>query len=253
MRTMVGRETTATPSVVDQPNFPATHWSVVLAAAEERSVSSAVALEKLCRTYWYPLYAYVRRRGYRAEDAQDLTQEFFSELLARHGLATVSPAKGKFRSFLLACMNHVLAHEQDRANRKKRGGGQLSFSLDARAAEERYRLEPVDELTPEKLFEQRWAAALLEEALNRLDEEYAKAGKAEVFAVLQPFLTGEGAGRDYPTAAETLDLSEGAVRVATHRLRRRFGATFCEVVAETLDNAGELDVEVQHLLGVLSD
>ncbi len=223
----------------------------MLAAAQTESQAARGALEQLCRNYWYPLYAYVRRRGYSPEDAQDLTQEFFAELLARHGLGSVSPAKGKFRSFLLACMNHLLSHEQERAHRKKRGGGQAIISFDAQTAEERYRVEPVDEGTPEKAFEQRWAVALLEEAVNRLDEEYARAGKAEVFAVLQSFLTGEGAGREYPRAAGALGMSEGAVRVATHRLRRRFGAIFREVVAETLDNVDELDVEVKHLLAVL--
>ncbi len=229
-----------------------THWSVVLAAAKEESPACSAALEELCRAYWYPLYVYVRRRGYNSEDAQDLTQEFFTRLLANHRLGTVTPLKGKFRSFLLASMNHLLSDQQDRANRKKRGGGQPIISFDAQSAEEHYRLEPMDELTPEKVFERRWAVGLVERALDRLDKDYSIAGKQELFEILQPFLTGEGKGREYPAAAEKLGLTEGAARVAVHRLRRRFATVFRQIVAETLDSTEDLDAEVRHLVSVLS-
>lgn len=232
--------------------FATTHWTVVLAAADTKSPACSAALEELCRNYWYPLYAYVRRRGCSPEDAQDLTQEFFARLLANHALGSVSPLKGKFRSFLLARMNHLLSDERDRANRKKRGGGQPVFSFDAQIAEERYRSEPADESSPESIFERRWAAALVAQALDRLNGEYSGAGKEEVFAVLHCFLNGDDSDRDYSGAAARLGMTEGAARVAVHRLRRRFGAVFRNVVAETLDSPEELDVEVRHLIGALS-
>ncbi len=238
-------------AITSRPLFSPTHWSVVLAAAEGQSAAACSAREDLCRNYWYPLYAYVRRRGYSPEDAQDLTQEFFARLLANHGLRTVSPLKGKFRSFLLASMNHLLADEHDRLTREKRGGGRSLISFDAQTAEERYRLEPVDELTADAIFERRWAIALLEQVLNRLDDEYSKSGRARVFVVLRQFLTGDPAGHDYPAAAYRLHMTEGAVRVAVHRLRRRFGVLFRDAVAATLDEPGELDSEMRHLLGVL--
>ncbi len=224
----------------------------MLAAAETESPAAGGALEQLCWNYWYPLYAYVRRCGYGPDDAQDATQELFARLLANHGLGTGRPSKGRFRSFLLASMNHLLSDEQDRANRKKRGGGQPIFSFDAQSAEQRYRIEPADESTPEKAFERRWAEALVEQALNRPDEEYARAKKGEVFAVLHHFLTVEGPVRDYAAAAQRLGMTEGAARVAVHRLRRRFGAVFRNVVAETLDSPDEPEVELRHLLDVLS-
>ncbi len=248
---MTGRESPGAPSAVGKLQFAPTHWSVVLAAAEQPSSASVAAREQLCRHYWFPLYAYVRRRGYGPEDAQDLTQEFFARLLTNDGLRRVSPLKGKFRSFLLASMNHLLSDEQDRATRKKRGGGQAILSFDAPAAEERYRLEPADELTPEKVFERRWAVGLLEQALDRLETDYSRAGKHELFEVLQHFLTGDGQSGEYPAAARKLGLTEGAMRVAVHRLRKRFGAVFRELVAETIDSPDEVEAEMQHLLALL--
>ncbi len=224
----------------------------MLAAAETKSPGACGALEKLCRNYWYPLYAYVRGRGYGPEDAQDLTQEFFARLLANHGLQGVSPLKGKFRSFLLASINHLLADERDRANSQKRGGGEPLLSLEAETAEERYRLEPLDELTPVKLFERRWAAALVEQVLGQLEEEYSRTGRGLVYRVLQPFIPGEGPGRDYTVAARQLGMSEGAARVAVHRLRQRFGAMFRAAVAETIDTPEELEAEMRYLLAILS-
>ncbi len=236
------------PEAANHPAFTATHWSVVLAAA---SADCSAALEQLCRTYWYPLYAYVRRRGYAAEDAQDLTQEFFARLLANHGLQTVSPLKGKFRSFLLASMNHLLADERDRANCQKRGNGKPELSLEAQTAEERYRLEPLDERTPEKVFESRWAAALMDRVLGQLEEEYSRTGRGLVYRVLQPFIPGEGSGRDYAVAARRLGMTEGAARVAVHRLRQRFGSMFRAAVAETVDTPEDLEAEMRYLLAAL--
>lgn len=236
------------PAAANHAGFTATHWSVILAAANGES---SPALEELCRTYWYPLYVYVRRRGYGPEQAQDLTQEFFARLLAKRGLETVNPLKGKFRSFLLKCMNHLLADVHDYETRQKRGGGQPVLSFDAAAAEQRYGLEPVEQMTPEKIFERRWVVALLEQVLNRLRDEYSRDGKLEVFGTIQHFLTAEQSEHDYPAAARQLGMTEGAVRVAVHRLRRRYGALFRESIAQTLDPSEDLVTEMRHLVSVL--
>ena len=236
------------PEAANQPVFTSTHWSVILAAANGES---SAALEELCRTYWYPLYAYVRRRGYGPEVAEDLTQEFFARLLARRALETVSPLKGKFRSFLLACMNHLLADVHDHETRQKRWAGQAILSFDATAAEQRYVLEPADQMTPEKIFERRWAVALLEQVLRHLAEEYCRKGKEELFEALQHFLTSDGAEPDYPAAARRLGMNEGAVRTAVHRLRQRYGVLFRESVAQTLDPSENLETEMRHLRSAL--
>ncbi len=233
--------------------FATTHWTVVLAAADTKSPACSAALEELCRNYWYPLYAYVRGRGYSPEDAQDLTQDFFARLLANHGLEGVSPLKGKFRSFLLASINHLLSDERDRATSQKRGGSKPPSSLEARTAEERYRLEPLDEMTPERVFERRWAAALVERVLARLEEEYSRTGRGRVYRVLQPFITNECPGREYTVATKQLDMSEGAARVAVHRLRHRFGTMFRAAVAETVDTPEDLEAEMRFLLAALGD
>ncbi len=232
--------------------FATTHWSVVLAAGQGESLQARAALERLCQTYWPPLYAYIRRRGYEMHDAQDLTQEFFARLLARESLGAVAPGKGRFRSFLLAAVNHFLCDERDRATRQKRGGGCWIVSFEAQSAEARYRLEPVDALTPEKLFERRWALALLDQTLGRLEREFAGQGKAALFTVLKEFLLGGAPHPDYASAGARLGLNEGAVRVAVHRLRRRYGELFREEIAQTVANAEELEEEMRHLLAVLS-
>ncbi len=239
--------------MVGHPLFAPTHWSVVLAAAAEESPASTAALEKLCRNYWYPLYAYVRSRGYGPEDAEDLTQEFFARLLAHRGLEGASPLKGKFRSFLLASINHLLSDERDRATSQKRGGGKPELSLEAQTAEERYRLEPLDELTPEKVFERRWAAAVVERVLGQLEEEYSRTGRGQVFRVLQFFIPGEGPGRDYTAAARRLGMTDGTARVAVHRLRQRFGTMLRAAVAETVDTPEDLESELRYLLAALGD
>src|SRR2546430_9901540 len=159
--------------------FATTHWSVVLAARQQTSPEAGEALESLCRAYWYPLYAFIRRRGYDSHDAQDLTQGFFTRLLEKNYLAQADREKGRFRSFLLAALKHFLSDEQDRARAQKRGGGQALISLDEQTAEGRYRLEPADVMSAEKLFERRWALTLLEQARTRLCDEYVAAGQAE--------------------------------------------------------------------------
>ena len=184
----IGRTSTdSSRSAANQ--FAATRWTVVLAAGQAASPQAGRALEELCRAYWYPLYAYVRRRGYDVHEAEDLTQEFFARLLAKHYLADVDRTKGKFRSFLLASLKHFLANEWDRAHAAKRGGGQPLLSLATRTAETRYRSEPADELDPEKLLERQWALALLDQVLDRLQAESVADGKGEQFDQLKLFLT----------------------------------------------------------------
>jgi RNA polymerase sigma-70 factor (ECF subfamily) len=202
--------------------FHTTHWSVVLAAGQKASAQAANALETLCRTYWYPLYAYTRRRGYAPHDAEDLTQGFFARLLETNLLAQIEKDKGKFRSFLLTCFKHFLSDEQDRARRLKRGGGHDTISWDAEEAEHRYCQEPAHLLDPEKIYERRWALTVLEQALTRLKAELQDAGKSQLFDHLQAFVVGEkGAGRQAEIAAQ-LGLSAGNLGVTVHRLRRRY-------------------------------
>jgi RNA polymerase sigma-70 factor (ECF subfamily) len=210
------------------------------------------ALERLCRTYWYPLYAYTRWRGYSAEDGEDLTQEFFARLLQRNSLAEVGPEKGKFRSFLLAALNHFLANEYDRATARKRGHGQAPISLDAAAAEGMFALEPVCDLTPEKLFERRWAAELLDQAFKLLREEYEQAGKLALFDELSAFLTADAASGDYAPMAQRLNMGTGAVTVAVHRLRQKYRDCVRAQVAQTVATPADLEDEMRHLFAVLA-
>jgi RNA polymerase sigma-70 factor (ECF subfamily) len=210
------------------------------------------ALEKLCRTYWYPLYAYVRRRGFGPEDAQDLTQEFFARLLQKNYPAQADRAKGKFRSFLLLTLNHFLADEFDRSTSRKRGGKQVFISLDHEAAEGRYCREPADELSPEKLFERRWAQSILENALNRLRQEYEAESKPDTYAVLKAFEPGEQFTPSYSEAAARLGISESALKSKIHRLRQRHRELVREEIAQTVCTSSEVDEELRYLLAMLS-
>src|SRR6266567_2858083 len=231
--------------------FATTHWSVILAAKEGDSPSVQEALEKLCRTYWYPVYAYLRRRGCGEQDAQDLTQGFFAQLLERRSIQSVEREKGKFRSFLLASLNYYVADERDRANAQKRGGGRKIFSLDVQEAEQRYRLEPVDERSPDKLFERRWAMTLLDQVLARLGQEFADAGKRELFERLQAFLV-EGTGdKTFAQLAQEVGMTEEAVKKAAQRMRRRYHQLFREEIAQTVASPAEVDDELRHLCAVL--
>ena len=232
--------------------FATTHWSVVLAAGDRDTPQAAAALETLCRTYWYPLYAYVRRRGYSAEDAEDLTQGFFARLLQKNYPAEADRAKGKFRSFLLLTLNHFLLDERARAHTLKRGGGQVFISLDQPTPEDRYRLEVAENLSPETLFERRWAQTLLDQALLRLRAEFATAGKAEHYEVLKTFGPGEQTTLSYAEAAGRLGVSEGTVRMMIHRLRQRHRELVREEIAQTVSTAAEIDEELRHLIAVIS-
>ena len=238
-------------SPVSAFKFTTTHWSVVVMAQEPDSPQAAEALERLCRTYWYPLYAYVRRQGHTPEDAQDLTQEFFARLLEKNYLAQVAREKGKFRSFLLAALRHFLSDQQDRAKAVKRGGAADCVSLDAQSAEERYRLEPVNGMDAGKLYERRWAMTLLEQALTRLRDESVAAGRPELFERLRDFVAGESEDSCGAVAAQ-LGLTESAVRAALHRLRRRYRELVREAVAQTVADPAEIDAELRYLIAVLS-
>jgi RNA polymerase sigma-70 factor (ECF subfamily) len=247
----MGRETSDAPGAVGQPLFTTTHWSVVLAAADQEASEAAAALERLCQTYWYPLYAYVRRRGYGPEDAQDLTQEFFLRLLRKDYLAQVDPGKGKFRSFLLAAINHFLANEWDRANAVKRGGRVTFLALDHDSAEQRL-AEISLERSPEQIFERCWALAFLQEVLGRLRDEVDQAGRSAHFAELKVFLTGEQSPVSYAMLAAKLGTNEASLRKEVQRLRYRYGELLREEIARTVASPAEAEDELCHLFTVLS-
>jgi RNA polymerase sigma-70 factor (ECF subfamily) len=237
-------------SAPEKGGFATTRWSMVLSAAASDTEAAGGALAALCESYWYPLYAFVRRAGHSAHDAQDLTQEFFTRLIAKSWLHDVQPERGRFRSFLLVAMKHFLANEWDRARRLKRGGGQMPVSVDAGLAEERYAREPADSATPEQIFERRWAYTLLAKVLARLRQEFAAIRKDQVFAELEPALTG--AKLDYAEIATRLHLNEGAVRVAVHRLRVRYRDLVRAEIAETVATGAEVDAELKHLFAALA-
>jgi RNA polymerase sigma-70 factor (ECF subfamily) len=221
---------------------------VVLAAADRDAPRAEAALSRLCRDYWYPLYVFVRRRGYPHHEAQDLTQAFFARLLEKNALKAADPVRGRFRSFLLSSLEHFLSNERERQQAQKRGGNTLMFSLDDTTAAARYRLEPADESTPERLLDRRWALTLLESVHARLKQEWLAAGKSRQFEALEPFLSGEPAATDYAACAARLGLNEGAVRVAVHRLRKRLGQLLRSEVGRTVANPADVDAELAHLL-----
>jgi RNA polymerase sigma-70 factor (ECF subfamily) len=236
-----------------QPEFAITHWSVVLAAGRSDTTRSRAALEELCRIYWYPLYAFVRRRGHSPEDAQDLTQEFFARLLEHKWVARADPQRGRFRSYLLSAMSHFLSDEWDKARAQKRGGGAAPVPLQLDTAETRYGHEPADPVTPEQIYERRWALALLEEVLRKLRLEHEREGRLEFFTALHPCLVGERGGLPYKELAVKLGLSEGAVKSAVHRLRQRYRELLRHEIAQTVAEPGEVDEELRHLFVVLGN
>ena len=231
--------------------FETTHWSLVLAARTGKSVESRTALEALCGAYWFPLYAFIRRQGYGAEEARDLTQGYFARLVERGDLIDVRPELGRFRSFLLVSVKHFLSNELDRERAKKRAPGRPLISLDAQTAEYRYRIEPAETLTPETLFERKWAMTVLERTLARLGGEWSESQKAQRFEALRTHLSGDAPTASYRELGETLGMSEDAVKVTVHRLRRRFGELLRDEIADTVREPGEVDDEIRYLLGIL--
>jgi RNA polymerase sigma factor (sigma-70 family) len=232
--------------------FATTHWSVVLAAGQSESEQQAAALQQLCNAYWYPLYAYIRWRGHSPEDAQDLTQGFFLQLIEKHWLSGVAPEGARFRSFLLTMLKGFLANAHDHATALKRGGGKVFVPLDSERAEDRLAQEPSTQETPETAFERRWALAVLAEALERLRHAAGAADKAKHFELLHPFLSREPADGEYGAVAEKLGISAGAVGVAVHRLRQRYRETLRATVADTLADANQVDDEMRHVFAALS-
>lgn len=233
--------------------FATTRWTVVLAAGGRDAPQAEAALEELCRIYWYPLYAYVRRHGHTREDAEDLTQSFFARLLEKYYLQGLRSEKGKFRAFLLAALKHFLANEWDRASRKKRGGAAKVLSLDWHGAENRYQVEPADHLSPDKLYDRMWAVTLLERVINRLRDESVAEAKVKLFDQLRPFLMVGKSAIPYGEAATALDLTEGAVRVAVHRVRRRYRELLREEISQTLSNPKQVDEELRALFGAFAE
>jgi DNA-directed RNA polymerase specialized sigma24 family protein len=232
--------------------FLPTRWSVVLAAKDKTSPACDQALETLCRTYWYPLYAFVRGSGYSPHDAQDLTQEFFARLLAKDYLRLVEPEKGRFRTFLRMALKRFLANEKGRAGAAKRGGGRPHLAFDTTMAEERFLEERADALSPDFIYDRRWALTLLGQTMERLAGEYTAAGKAAEFERLKPHLTAERGAIPYAAIAADMGATEGAARVALHRLRKRFRELFRHVIAETVSSPQEVAQETRHVLDVLS-
>jgi len=229
--------------------FGETHWSVILSAADKRRPAEAAdALEKLCRVYWPPLYAYIRRLGESPHDAQDLTQEFFARFLDKNYLAAVDQAKGRFRSFLLAALKHFLANERDKQRAQKRGGGRAFVPIDFQSAESHCGFEPAQNLTPEVIYQRRWASALLEQALARLRGEYAAAGKEALFEQLKQTLTEGRAAIGYAALAARLEMNEAAVKMAVHRLRQRYRAAIRSEIAATVAHPSEIEDELREVL-----
>jgi len=231
--------------------FATTQWSLVLAARDETGTQAEQALATLCERYWLPLFSFVRRQGNGADDAADLTQAFFCYLLASDVLQQVEPSAGRFRSFLLASLRHFLGHEREKARTQKRGGQARTLSFDAADADARYRLEPVDELTPEEVFEHRWALTVLERSVARLRDELDEAGKLR-FDRLRPHLLGERPVVPYSQVAAELATTEGAVRNTIYRLRRRLGDQIRLEIADTVSTPEEVDDELRHLLAVVA-
>ncbi len=235
-----------------RPAFVTTHWSLVVSAGRNDTPDARNALEKLCRAYWFPIYAFVRRQGHGPHDAQDLTQDFFARLLEKNYLAGVNPAKGRFRSFLLASLKHFLANEWDKARAQKRGGGQILIPIDIAAAESSGGLDPADHLTAERVFERRWALTLLEQVLRRLRADYVRDGRENLFEQLKPTLTEASRTVGYAEIATRLGTTEGAVKVAVHRLRQRYREVLRAEIADTVASPGEVEDEIRNLFAALA-
>lgn len=232
--------------------FRTTHWSLVLLAGQDSRPDAQAALEELCRSYWYPLYAFVRRRGHGHADAQDLVQGFFERLLGRRDLASVHPAKGRFRTFLLTSLGHFMVNEWHRTQAQKRGGGVQFIPLEPGETEERYLREPGTESSPEAIFDRAWAQQVLATVLQRLRDENTREGGCERFESLKGFLLGDRGGEPYEQLAQRLGTTESGIKSAVHRLRQRFRELFREEIARTVDSPAAVDDELRHLIETMS-
>jgi RNA polymerase sigma-70 factor (ECF subfamily) len=243
----------STPRSRTSDIFATTHWTAVLAAGDRDPQQARAALEELCRSYWYPLYVFVRSRTASREDAEDLTQAFFARLLEKNFLAGLSSDKGRFRAFLLAALKHFRANEWDRAKRQKRGGGQTVLSLDWQDADTRYAVEPADHLSPDKLYDRAWAVTLLERVVTRLRDEHVSNHKTDMFEQLKPFLMLGRSAIPYAGIASALNTTEGAARVAVHRLRKRYRELLRMEIEQTIADAAQVDEEMQALFSAFQD
>jgi DNA-directed RNA polymerase specialized sigma24 family protein len=234
-------------------DFLSTHWSIVLQAGHANNTAARDALAFLCQRYWYPLYVFVRKKGVSPDQAEDVTQGFFARLIEKQVLEQATPTRGRFRSFLLASLQHYLANERDQAQAQKRGGGQSIVSLNVEDGESKLRVEPSHYLTPEKIFDRAWAVQLLELVVGRLRAEFIAKGKEAEFETLQPFLVGARNDTSYEHAATTLEISEEAVRQAASRLRKRYRQLLRDEVAETVANEEEIDDEIRRLFEALGN
>ena len=241
---------TVTPPGSRPGRFHTTRWSLVMAAGAGTDEHARSALEQLAHSYWYPLYSYLRRRGCDREEAHDVTQGFFAHLLERDAFRHIGPDGGRFRSYLLTGVKNYLLNERARASAEKRGGGRPVISMDARQADRSYLAEPSHQATPEAAFERSWARSVLERALDRLETTFDDAGKAERYEALKEYFLGSAA--DFPTLAQQLGISEGAVRVALHRLRQQFATCLRQEVQETVADPSEVEDELRHLLDALA-
>ena len=244
------RARSVTAERMGRQRFATTRWTLVLSAAGQSAASSA-ALAELCEAYWYPAYAYVRRSGYSAEDAADLTQAFFARVLEKQFLKDARPERGRFRSFLLASLKHFILNDRDWHNARKRGGTLLHVPLDFTLGEERYQREPSDDLTPERIYERHWTFDVLNRAMARLAAQYVASGRQELFAALRSHLDGDGR-ESYAELSAATGISEGALRVAVHRLKKAYRDALRTTIAETVERGDEVDNEVRYLLRVLS-
>jgi RNA polymerase sigma factor (sigma-70 family) len=233
--------------------FATTRWSLVLQAGQNDSPQGADALAWLCRTYWYPLYVYVRRQGHEFADAQDLTQEFFARFLKLNYLRLADRDRGRFRTFLLTSLKHFLINEWNKASRQKRGGGHRLISLDADETETRFLAEPADHRTPEKAFERRWAMVVLSRVLDQLQAEFVAAGQGQVFDELKSILSGEEEESSYAKIGLRLGMTEGNVKVTVHRLRRRYGELLRKEISLTVRDPDVIEEEIRDLIAALSD
>lgn len=249
---MPTKATSAAKSPRPQHYFATTHWTVVMAAGSHTTGARA-ALDELCQLYWYPLYAYVRRRGSNPEDAEDLTQEFFRTLLEKEYLKAADRDKGRFRTFLLVALQRFLANDWDRARAQKRGGRSVHVCLDTSSAETQYQVEAASEVSPERIYDRRWAFALLGKTMARLRAEFVASGKQDEFEQIKECLTAERGALDYGALSRRTGMSEGTLRVGIHRLRKRFREIFREEVAQTVATPTEIDAEMRHLMAALAD
>jgi RNA polymerase sigma factor (sigma-70 family) len=238
-------------SLQSRASFPSTHWSCVVRAGAASSEEAAAALSELCATYWPPIYAYVRRLGHDSHDAEELTQEFLTRLIEENSLGALDPRRGRFRAFLAACIRNFVANQRDRERCQKRGGKRIRISLDPTSEEERLRIEPWHDWTPERIFDHRWAMAVLDAARARLRDEFVVSGKLELFEHLECFVKSDAQRVRYDDVARALSKSEEAVKVAVHRLRRRLSEIIREEIGKTVETPEDVDDELRHLMSAI--